>query len=455
LFICIELKNKQNQIEYPKRKSVYQKIKQMKKLLLLPALTLSLLVANAQCVYKTTAVASGDVLNCNGGDGYKTAVAYNPDDSIYYSINAGATTANEYFDASGTYLGDNIDTDYRGLWYNSSISAIEGNTWQDYFLIDSLLSDGSYAGSNASPFATSFMPETQSVGAFDYDDNVIYFYSNGLIYSRSRVDGTQIDSIAITGISNFATISSKTIIYTGCANGELGIFDVSTKTLHIINKVTGAVTTSIAFPTGSPTLTSFWQFSFANELFWMYDATANNWIGYRIYDVLVSSISVQSQGGASTISTNSGTLQLTTTVLPTNATIANVTWSVTNGTGTATIDNNGLLTAATNGTVTVVATANDGSGISGNMVITISNQTTGIHEINNFQARIYPNPTTGLVTINTTEVLEKIEIYEITGKQIAHYSAVNTLDLSSLPKGIYIIKLYSGNSVAIQQVVKK
>ena len=105
--------------------------------------------------------------------------------------------------------------------------------------------------------------------------------------------------------------------------------------------------------------------------------------------------------------------------------------------------------------VTVVATANDSSGISGNMIITISNQITGIHEINNFQASIYPNPTTGLIAINTTEILESIEVYEITGKQIARYTAVNTLDLSSLPKGIYIIKLYSENSVAIQQVVKR
>ena len=89
------------------------------------------------------------------------------------------------------------------------------------------------------------------------------------------------------------------------------------------------------------------------------------------------------------------------------------------------------------------------------MIITISNQTTGIYEIHNFQASIYPNPTTGLIAINTTEVLESIAIFEITGKQIARYSAVNTLDLSYLPKGIYIIKLYSENKVAIQQIMKR
>jgi hypothetical protein len=44
--------------------------------------------------------------------------------------------------------------------------------------------------------------------------------------------------------------------------------------------------------------------------------------------------------------------------------------------GTATISSTGLLTAVTNGTVTVKATAKDGSGVVGSAVITISGQVT-------------------------------------------------------------------------------
>ena len=51
-----------------------------------------------------------------------------------------------------------------------------------------------------------------------------------------------------------------------------------------------------------------------------------------------------------------------------------MTWSVVNGTGQATISSTGLVTAVSNGTVTARATANDGSGIYGTLVITISNQ---------------------------------------------------------------------------------
>ncbi len=61
-------------------------------------------------------------------------------------------------------------------------------------------------------------------------------------------------------------------------------------------------------------------------------------------------------------------------VLPADASNKTVTWSVENGTGAARISAGGVLTASSNGTVTARATANDGTGISGTLVITISNQ---------------------------------------------------------------------------------
>jgi hypothetical protein len=91
-------------------------------------------------------------------------------------------------------------------------------------------------------------------------------------------------------------------------------------------------------------------------------------------EILVTSIDVWGTGGATTISTNGGTLQMLKKTLPTNAADTTVTWSRTNGTGTADISAGGLLTALTNGTVTVRATANDGSAVYGEEDVTISNQ---------------------------------------------------------------------------------
>ena len=64
---------------------------------------------------------------------------------------------------------------------------------------------------------------------------------------------------------------------------------------------------------------------------------------------------------------------MSASVLPANATNKSVTWSVSNGTGTATIDPaSGLLTAGTAGTVTVTATAKDGSAKTGTLQVTVT-----------------------------------------------------------------------------------
>jgi uncharacterized protein (TIGR02145 family) len=90
--------------------------------------------------------------------------------------------------------------------------------------------------------------------------------------------------------------------------------------------------------------------------------------------VLVTDIVVSGAGSATTITVDKGTLQMSAAVTPSGATNKNVVWSKTNGTGKATISYTGLLTAQTDGTVTVRATAVDGSGIYGELEITISNQ---------------------------------------------------------------------------------
>jgi len=75
-----------------------------------------------------------------------------------------------------------------------------------------------------------------------------------------------------------------------------------------------------------------------------------------------------------TITTDKGTYQVKAAILPTDATDKSLTWVISNGMGNATVNTSGLVTAVSNGTVTVKASANDGSGISGTLDIVITNQ---------------------------------------------------------------------------------
>ncbi|MBA2943075.1 hypothetical protein HZF08_32935 [Paenibacillus sp. CGMCC 1.16610] len=94
----------------------------------------------------------------------------------------------------------------------------------------------------------------------------------------------------------------------------------------------------------------------------------------------VSSISIATVDNVSTITTKSGILQLSATVLPANATNKNVAWVAFETDGTtvtdrATVDANGVLTAVKDGIAKVVASATDGSGIQAFRYIIISGQT--------------------------------------------------------------------------------
>ena len=98
-------------------------------------------------------------------------------------------------------------------------------------------------------------------------------------------------------------------------------------------------------------------------------------------DIKVSSITVN----ANDTMVNGPTQTATATVAPEDATNREVTWSVENGTGAATITAAGVITATQAGTVTVKATAKDGSNVYGTKTITITE----------------PAPTKPTVTVST------------------------------------------------------
>lgn len=91
--------------------------------------------------------------------------------------------------------------------------------------------------------------------------------------------------------------------------------------------------------------------------------------------VAVQAIEVSSSNGLTSFSAGES-LQLTANVLPANATNPTVTWSISDPT-TALINAAGEVTGLIGGIVTAKATANDGSGISGSLTLTIQVEPNG------------------------------------------------------------------------------
>jgi len=170
--------------------------------------------------------------------------------------------------------------------------------------------------------------------------------------------------------------------------------------------------------------------------------------------VLVNSIIVQSTNGKTEITTSGGTLQMTASVLPSNATNSTIVWSVVPGTGDATIDTAGLLTAVADGTVDVVASATDGSNVSYSLEIVISNQTTGMaSSINNNSISVYPNPATNFINIDVNKLSNadkiNIKIINTTGqtvysKEYTNMNGIIKIETSNLSQGMYYLMLNNG-----------
>ncbi|MGA2406256.1 MAG: Ig-like domain-containing protein [Bacteroidales bacterium] len=187
------------------------------------------------------------------------------------------------------------------------------------------------------------------------------------VYSSQRVPVTGID---VTGAGGATVITTD--------NGTLQL----SATVLPGNATDKTVTWSIVNGTGEATISSTGLVTAVDNGSVTARATANDGSGVSgTLDITISNqivpvtgVSVNGAGGATIIAEDNGSLQLSTEVLPANATDKTVTWSLVNGTGQATINATGLVTAVDNGTVTARATANDGSGVSGTLVITISNQ---------------------------------------------------------------------------------
>lgn len=174
--------------------------------------------------------------------------------------------------------------------------------------------------------------------------------------------------------------------------------------------------------------------------------------------VFVATIDAQGQGGVSTITTQGGTLQMEATVLPANVDDGSYTWSVVNGTGSASIDASGLLTASTDGTVDAVATANDGSGIIGTATITLSNQSLSVNEIEFQNVNIYPNPVQNelFIQIEEGQVMEMV-ILDYSGrivKSIANNNA-GSVDVSELKQGSYLLKVSTEKGTSTKRFIKQ
>lgn len=142
-------------------------------------------------------------------------------------------------------------------------------------------------------------------------------------------------------------------------------------------------------------------------------------------------------------------------------------WQADVGTGFQDMTNAGQFSGVTTNTLTInnVTTANNNTVYrckinSGSCEIlsntaNLSVTTVGINniELNSFE--ISPNPTTGIITINATDVIKKVEVFSVTGQKLLAETPNKSkliLNMTAFNTGMYIVKV---NNTHVTRIIKQ
>jgi hypothetical protein len=71
------------------------------------------------------------------------------------------------------------------------------------------------------------------------------------------------------------------------------------------------------------------------------------------------------------------------------------------------------------------------------------------------QVIIYPNPTHDLLFVQNCDPNSRIQIFDLNGKILAsYYLSNNKIDISHLPKGLYLINITNKNQTVVEKIIK-
>lgn len=235
----------------------------------------------AQCQFNAVGI-PGPTLITASGTANRSGVAWNPNFNLYYSVNAGSGSypIETYPDSGGVSLASPASgISFRGLWWNSSTSQLEGNGHGSTGLRDQDLDPitGYALGTGTIIYSGQNQPNSQSCGDLDYHTDEVIYYDNGSIYRYSRANGTSLGNYTLNNMPSPTTdILDYGVIYTGCLGHEIGIYDHVDQMVLLFDKATGNFADSVPLPASAPQPQSF-GLSFANDFVWVFDGTARIW----------------------------------------------------------------------------------------------------------------------------------------------------------------------------------
>src|SRR5690606_582996 len=88
------------------------------------------------------------------------------------------------------------------------------------------------------------------------------------------------------------------------------------------------------------------------------------------------------------------------------------------------------------------------------LAVTVS--TLGVSDFQKIEIKLYPNPTSGLLYIETSQEIQSYEVYNLIGQRLLSGDYTGSIDIKDVSKGTYIIRLTTPNGeVFTEKVIKE
>ncbi len=82
--------------------------------------------------------------------------------------------------------------------------------------------------------------------------------------------------------------------------------------------------------------------------------------------------------------------------------------------------------------------------------------TVGIKDIQANSLKVYPNPTYGQLTINTTDKVLNVEMFDIQGRHLKLFTGnTKTIDIDEVENGVYFLRVTTDKTINTIKVLKK
>ncbi|WP_312901529.1 DUF5074 domain-containing protein, partial [Chryseobacterium taichungense] len=340
--------------------------------------------------------------------------------------------------------------------YHSIVQAKDGSVWT--------VQDQKVVNVNESTFATTNynIPTTKYIGSWgawnagsftaSVQNNTLYWINS----INSFVSGTQIVKFDVTNKTfneNFATLPGQTGTYKQIPYGAALRVNPVTDEL-ILN------TTESGYGTHYQ---NNWIHTFDNNGNLTNTKQLNDYYWFPAMAVFPDNTSPVISTTLPTQMTISGTttIDLKTVISDTDNLSAAIVKTVKSNTNPEAVsavintDEELVLSRQGAGNAEIVLSFNsNGKIVEKTLSVTGSTQILGTAETQKISLSIYPNPATDLVNIRTSEKIIDVSLFDMTGRKIEVSYNNGQVNLSTLPKGIYILRATTEKAVYQQKLIK-